>query len=72
MRFVYNRTKRIVKAGIALLIMGSVAGCGASSAENTVVVTENSTLNTVLQSPKGNAEYERKMQVPGILVDQVG
>ena len=62
--------KRIATAGMALLVMGSVAGCGASSAEKTIEVTEH---NTVLaQSPKGNSKYETRIQTPGIFVDQKG
>ena len=66
-----NKTvlKRIVKAGTILLMMGSVAGCGASSAEKTV---ETVTHTFAVQEPKGNSEYESKTQIPGIFLDQTG
>ncbi len=64
-----NRFNRIAKAGIALLIMGSVAGCGASSADITGEITEHT---LAMQTPRGNAEYVKKTQIPGICVDQTG
>ncbi len=63
------KLNRIAKAGITLLMIGSVAGCGASSAEKTV---ETAAHTIAMQSPKGNAEYEKKTQTPGICVDQIG
>ena len=63
------RFNRIMKAGTILLMMGSVAGCGASSAENTVETVAHT---LTVQEPKGNSEYETRTQIPGIFVDQTG
>ena len=62
-------SKRIPAAGLSLLLMGSVAGCGASSAENAAEIVEN-TLNTTTLVQ--NLDYEVKTQKPSIFVDQVG
>ena len=62
-------SKRIPAAGISLLLIGSVAGCGASSAENAAEIVEN-TLNTTTLVQ--NLDYEVKTQKPSIFVDQVG
>ena len=62
-------SKRIEAAGICLLLMGSVAGCGASSAENTAEITDN-TISTA--APAQNLDYEVRTQMPSIFVDQVG
>ena len=49
-----------------MTILGSVAGCGASSAEMTTEVSEVSGSATSL------VDYETPQQIPGIMVDQVG
>ncbi|MCR5557549.1 MAG: glycoside hydrolase family 9 protein [Butyrivibrio sp.] len=64
------KKKRIIAAGLSLLIMGSVAGCGASSAENTAEVTEH-TWNVTTTAAQ-NVDYEVKTQTPSIFVNQVG
>ena len=62
-------SKRILAAGLCLLLTGSVAGCGASSAENTAEIVENTSGALV---PVQNLDYEVLTQTPGIFVDQVG
>ncbi len=47
-------------------MLGSVAGCGASSAEMTQDTTEHIATGAI------TVDYEAPVQVPGILVDQVG
>ena len=64
-----KKTERILIAGLSLLTMGSVAGCGASSAETAAEIVEH-TLST--GNTSSDTEYKVKVQTPGILVDQVG
>jgi endoglucanase len=60
------RNKKILAIGLSMSMLGSVAGCGASSAEMTQETTEHSVVASV------DMNYEAPVQVPGILVDQVG
>ncbi len=69
MFFKVRGIKRIVLAGASLLIMGSVAGCGASSAETAAEIVEH-TLNVSTGQQK--TDYEVKKQYPYIYVNQVG
>lgn len=61
--------KKITMAGLILLIMGSVAGCGASSAETAAEIVEH-TLN--VSNSQQKTDYTVKKQYPSIFVDQVG
>ncbi len=69
MLFMFSCKNRITAAGISLLIAGSVAGCGASSAENQVSMPE-----LPVAAPKATVDidYEVPVQIPGIFVDQEG
>lgn len=58
--------RKILTLGIIMTMVGSVAGCGASSAETTTDVAEHT--KEVISS----VDYEVPQQIPGILVDQVG
>ena len=49
-----------------MTILGSVAGCGASSAEMTTEVSQS------VGSAASLVDYEAPQQIPGIMVDQVG
>ncbi len=49
-----------------MTILGSVAGCGASSAEMTTEVSQST------GSVASLVDYEAPQQIPGIMVDQVG
>ena len=64
-----GKEKRIIAAGL-LLIMGSVAGCGASSAENKVEISEFT--QQVTKSQVLDFDYEVPVQIPWIYVDQIG
>ncbi|SFU73809.1 glycoside hydrolase family 9 protein [Butyrivibrio sp. INlla21] len=60
---------RIIIMGIVLSVLGSVAGCGASSAEKPVDISD------IAPFVQGNSEevgYEVPIQTPNILVDQNG
>ena len=61
--------KKIINAALVLLMVGSVAGCGASSAEETagkaVGISDK-------ESAQGQMNIEIPVQIPGILVDQNG
>jgi endoglucanase len=63
--------KRISKYLAAVMLLGSVAGCGASSVE-----TKTEEPEAVQQAPVAatnvNTDYESPVQIPGTLVDQVG
>ncbi len=63
--------KRISKYLAAVMLLGSVAGCGASSVE-----TKTEQPEAVQQAPVAatnvNTDYESPVQIPGTLVDQVG
>ena len=61
--------KRITAAALCLLLGGSVAGCGASSAENQVSLADLAMGNSKAQV---RIDYEVPVQIPGIWVDQVG
>ena len=65
--YIYGK-KRIV-AALMVLVMGSVAGCGASSAETAAEMVEH-TLN--VSNTQQNTDYEVKTQSPSIFVNQVG
>ena len=62
----YICKKRILTTGLIMSLVGSVAGCGASSAEMTTEIAEftGTTVSTV--------NYQVPEQIPGIMVDQVG
>ncbi|RKM54684.1 hypothetical protein D6853_12650 [Butyrivibrio sp. X503] len=60
---------RIIVMGIVLSVLGSVAGCGASSAEKQVDIQENLPF---IQGSGEVADYEVPVQIPNILVDQNG
>ena len=70
------RGKNRVIAALMVLIMGSVAGCGASSAERSEeVVQETEVLEEAGSQPQTSVEtrkIEIPQQVPNILVDQTG
>ena len=58
--------KKILSSGLIMTLIGSVAGCGASSAEMTTDISVyEGTAETTLS-------YEVPEQIPGIMVDQVG
>lgn len=64
-----NDMNRITETIVILSLMGSVAGCGASSGENTgysAVSTDDTANGSV------SYDYEAPVQIPNILVDQVG
>ena len=63
----YFFMKRITGLALCLSIMGSVAGCGASSAEMTAEETQSHGL-----SGSAKINYSAPVQTPGTLVDQVG
>ncbi len=69
MFFVMRGNNRILGAGLILALMGSVAGCGASSSENTVDITE---IASGGQTQEIVTSYEVPIQIPNILVDQTG
>ncbi len=58
--------KKILSLGLIMAMIGSVAGCGASSAEMTTEVSEQTGPMSTTVS------YEVPEQIPGIMVDQVG
>ncbi len=58
--------KRIVCLAVTMAMMGSAAGCGASSAELQVDP------GTTGPGAQTSADYEVPMQIPGVLVDQIG
>lgn len=60
---------RIITMGMVIALMGSVAGCGASSAEKQVDIQENLPF---IQGSGEVADYEVPVQIPNILVDQNG
>ena len=61
-----HRLKRLIVSGLVMTIIGSVAGCGASSAEMEAELTEL-TASAVIP-----VNYQVPDQVPSSLVDQVG
>ena len=68
--FSYERGKnRIIVAAAVLSLMGSVAGCGASSDEKQIDIAEVVSFG---QGAGEVADYEVPVQIPNILVDQNG
>ena len=55
--------KKILAAVVATAVIGSAAGCGASSSDNTIEESEKKT---------ASFDYEAPVQTPNILVDQKG
>ncbi|MBQ3795035.1 MAG: hypothetical protein II842_01915, partial [Butyrivibrio sp.] len=55
--------KKILAAVVATAVIGSAAGCGASSSDNTIEESEKKT---------ASFDYEVPVQTPNILVDQKG
>ena len=55
--------KKIVAAVLMTAVLGSAAGCGASSSDNTIVEKEKKI---------AEFDYEVPVQIPNILVDQTG
>ncbi len=64
-------TKRII-AALLVLIMGSVAGCGASSAESSVDIAELTGAYQTEGQSVSKVDYVAPVQIPNILVDQTG
>ena len=64
-------TKRII-AALLVLIMGSVAGCGASSAESSVDIAELTGAYQTEGQSVSKVDYVAPVQLPNILVDQTG
>ncbi len=60
-------SKRIAGIVICLISMGSVAGCGASSAEIPAEIAD-STIGVFAEA----TDYDAPVQIPGTLVDQIG
>ena len=60
---------RIIVMGIVLSVLGSVAGCGASSAEKQVDISD---IAPFVQGGGEAPKYEVPVQTPNILVDQNG
>jgi endoglucanase len=59
--------KRIIGSALCLTILGSVAGCGASSAELPAEIADFGA------APSGlSPDYEEPVQIPGTMVDQIG
>ncbi len=69
MFFVMRGKNKIVGVGVILALIGSVAGCGASSGDNTVDITE---IASGGQTQEIVTTYEVPVQTPNILVDQTG
>ena len=61
--------KRILSLACILPVLGSVAGCGASSAELPTEITE---LAMPVPAASASVDYEVPVQIPNTLVDQVG
>ena len=66
MSYECNGFKKIIIAGLSMTMIGSVAGCGASSAELEAEVSEIATKAPAL------VDYQVPVQVPRGLVDQLG
>ena len=66
---VMRRKNRIIAAVLTLSLIGSVAGCGASSAEKQVDMVEAGS-----KGPEngGGGDYSVPNQIPSVLADQVG
>ncbi|SFC09180.1 glycoside hydrolase family 9 protein [Butyrivibrio sp. YAB3001] len=63
--------KRIIYAACMLLTVGSVAGCGASSAEKETNVTQVTQKVQSVSTPN-STDFEMPQQIPNILVNQIG
>ncbi len=69
MFFVMRGFNKIMRAGLIIALMGSVAGCGASSSDNAVDIEE---IASGGQAQEIESTYEVPVQIPNILIDQVG
>ena len=79
--FSYMRGKKRIIAALSVLIMGSVAGCGASSAERSEEVQEATETVEEQVQPQASAQTQASfdvenidapVQVPNMLIDQIG
>lgn len=66
---VMRRKNRIVAAVLLLSLIGSVAGCGASSAEKQIDTTK---ANAEEVETTASGEYVVPNQIPSVLADQIG
>ncbi len=66
MSYECNLLKKIIVTGLVMTMIGSVAGCGASSAEMPTEIAE------LTGSAAASVDYKVPTQVPASLVDQVG
>ena len=66
---VMGRKNRIIAAVLLLSLIGSVAGCGASSAEKQIDTTK---ANAEEVETTASGEYVVPNQIPSVLADQVG
>ena len=66
---VMGRKNRIIVAVLLLLLIGSVAGCGASSAEKQIDTTK---ANAEEVETTASGEYVVPNQIPSVLADQIG
>ena len=66
---VMGRKNRIIASVVALSLVGSVAGCGASSAEKQVDSQDTSSGGA---EARNGADYAVPEQLPNVLADQVG
>lgn len=70
--FSYMRGKNRIVAALMVLVMGSVAGCGASSAESSVDIAELTGSHQTEGPVVSKVDFEAPEQIPNILVDQTG
>ena len=66
---VMGRKNRIIAAVLLLSLIGSVAGCGASSAEKQIDTTK---ANAEEVETTASGEYAVPNQIPSVLADQIG
>lgn len=66
---VMGRKNRIIAAVLLLSLIGSVAGCGASSAEKQIDTTK---ANAEEVETTASGEYVVPNQIPSVLADQIG
>ena len=66
---VMRRKNRIIAAVLTLSLIGSVAGCGASSAEKQIDTTK---ANAEEVETTASGEYVVPNQIPSVLADQIG
>ncbi len=66
---VMGRKNRIIAAVLLLSLIGSVAGCGASSAEKQIDTTK---ANAEEFETTASGEYAVPNQIPSVLADQIG